>query len=192
LVKKKIDSPYKNPLLLVKLNPGEEIELTAITDINNENYHTIYSAVSAISFYKEENSNKFVFKLESRGQILEKKILLISIININKMFNYFLTLINNKELEEITEGIIQIDDDSLSNEIDDLEALSQLLVYYLHKHNNILTASGKLKHPLSKTLIFKFKIENIKKGNIINIIKECVNDINTIYKKIQNAIELKL
>ena len=48
LGEKKIESPFDQPLLLLKLQPEEkeqEIEMSAITDINDENYHTIYGCL---------------------------------------------------------------------------------------------------------------------------------------------------
>ena len=182
----KIESPYINPLLLLKLNPGEEIEFSAITDINNENKHTNYSAVNVADYDSiDETFNNFIFKLESRGQLSEKQILLMSVKYIQRMLNYFLKLIIKKtELKNIIEGHFTILDNQ--NEIYDLHTLEGLILNGLHTHKNIIFAECKLLHPLSDTMIFNFKLKN---DNIINIITEIINSLNLLFNNIYSEIE---
>jgi DNA-directed RNA polymerase subunit L len=182
----KIESPYINPLLLLKLNPGEEIEFSAITDINNENKHTNYSAVNVVNYDSIDKSpNNFIFELESRGPLSEKQILLMSIKYIQRMLDYFLKLIIKKtELKNIIEGQFTILDNQ--NEIYDLHTLEGLILNGLHTHKNIIFADCKLLHPLSDTMIFNFRLKN---DNIINIITEIINSLNLLFDNIYSKIE---
>jgi DNA-directed RNA polymerase subunit L len=183
----KIDSPYEDPLLLLILKPEQEIEFTAITDIGTENKHTSYSAISVAS-YEEINENEFIFNIESRGQISEKKILIISMKNIQRMLTYFISIILKKtELLELTEGKFNII--NTNNEIDDLHTLGSLIESYLHNHDDVSYAAYNLPHPLSDTIIFDFKIKN---NNIIKILDEIVNNIIKKYDLIKNEIEKKI
>lgn len=182
----KINSPYEDPLLLLKLNPGEEIELSAVTDIGNENKHTNYTAVN-IAIYKciDKSPNNFIFELESTGQIPEIRILLISIKYILEMLDYFLKLIIKKiELKNLDEGQFTILDNQ--NEIYDLHTLEGLILNGLHTHKNVISASCNLLHPLSDTMIFDFKL---REGNIISIINEIIDNLNLVYNNMYSEIE---
>lgn len=182
----KIDSLYEDPLLLLKLNPGEEIEFSTITDINNENKHTNYSAVNIVNYVcVDQSANNFIFTLESIGQLSEIKILLISIKYILEMLDYFLKLIIKKtELKDLDEGQFTILDNQ--NEIYDLHTLEGLILNGLHTHKNVLSASCNLLHPLSDTMIFNFKL---KEGNIISIINEIIDNLNLLFNNIYSEIE---
>ena len=187
--KKKIESPYVEPILITKLTPNAEIEFSVITDINDENKHTIYSPVSITSYKSINNlSNDFIFVLESRGQLTEKKILLITIEYILNMLNIFSNLIINKnELNNILNGEFTIIDNK--NEIYDLHALGSLIVYELQNHKSVNFASYKLLHLLSDTITFEFKIKN---NNIINIINESIKKLTVLFTKISSEFNLHL
>jgi len=192
LGEKKIVTPFKEPILILKLIPGGEIDFSAITDINIENNHTIYSAV-VTNYYKQNNPGDYIYTLESRGQISEKKILLIGIENIIEMLDYFLKLLIKKtELQNIYEGEFTIIDSK--NEIYDLHSLGSLIVDQLQNNKKINSASYHLLHPLSDTIIFNFKMVTnaSKKENIINIIEETINNLNILFKNFSKEINLHL
>jgi DNA-directed RNA polymerase subunit L len=192
LGEKKIDSPFDQPLLLLKLQPEgkeQEIELSAITDINDENKHTIYSCVGLVGYTMVDNiEDEFIFSMQSRGQISEKQLLLISIEKIKKILDYFLSLvIKNKELNNVTDGSFNIINNN--NIIDDLHTLGCLVVTELNKNDNVQVSTYNLTHLLSDTIIFKFIL---KKGNIINIIKESIEKIKKTFDNIKIEIENKI
>ena len=78
---KKIPSPYKIPIQLVKLQPNQTITFSVITTIGIEQQNSIYSVVAGC-FYKEVNENEYNFIIESRGGMTEKRIIHIALINI--------------------------------------------------------------------------------------------------------------
>ena len=190
---KKIESPYKNPILIVKLHPMKEIELTAISAINNNNTSAVYSALGIIG-YDKINDKEFIINLRSNGQIPEKQILLITIKNIKKMLDYFLTLIiDNKELKEslnIIQGEFTIINSD--NKIDDLRSLGSLIVCELHNHSNIQMALYGLPNPMSNEIFFKYKLNEKTKTNIIIIIQDVIKKNHKILDSISLEINKKL
>ena len=70
---KNIDSIYNNPVLICKLKPGEEIELSCVINKSIPLEHTRYSLVG-ISCYEQISENEFIFKFENRDQIKNKEI----------------------------------------------------------------------------------------------------------------------
>ena len=80
---KQINSPYKNNIQLVKLQPDQEIVFSAITTLGTEQENAIFSHVS-IATYKEITPTEFIFILESRGQLSEIRSLKVAIINIQR------------------------------------------------------------------------------------------------------------
>jgi hypothetical protein len=91
---KTIPSPYATPIQLLKLQENQEIILSVITEIGIEQTNANFSPVSIVAFENfEDNDNKYIFKLESRGQITEQRILIVAIINIERKMNKLLNLI---------------------------------------------------------------------------------------------------
>jgi DNA-directed RNA polymerase alpha subunit len=70
---KEIKSPYPNPVIIIKLQPQQKIKLTANSVIGIEKEDGKFSCVSICAF-NQITDNKFLFFLESRGQLDEKEI----------------------------------------------------------------------------------------------------------------------
>ena len=182
---KLIPSPYKNNILLVKLQPKQEISFSAITTLGIEEENSIYSPVCIVS-YKEINDNEFNFILESRGQITEKRILIVSIINIHKKLKNLKKMINDNNL--INKNI-ENDDKKLEGTIEihnEDHTLGNLIARGLQQHKNILFAGYNLPHPLSKIIIFHYKIKS--NTNIIDIFIDVINYYNELFEDIKNQI----
>ena len=175
---KHIASPYKNNIQLVKLQGNQEITFTAITDIGTEYNNTIYSAVSIVT-YKQININDFNFILESRGQITEKRILLVAIYNIEKKMHNFLKLFKNNNIE-ITdlEGTIEINNQT--------HTLGNLITHGLQLHKDVNTASYNLPHPLIEKILLHY---SIKKNNIKSIMEDVINYYLKLFEKIKVEFE---
>jgi DNA-directed RNA polymerase subunit L len=180
---KKIDTPYKKPLLILELHPNSEIEFSVITSINNHNYHSIFNAVNVAYFYENNKKGNYTFGLESSGQLTEIEILLISITNIKKMLELFLSLVldNNNITDDINEISFEISHDKIY----DLISLNQLIVTEIMKNTEIVFIKANLKHPLSNISIFNIEV---KKGNIINIIKTSIDNILKVYDNLKKEI----
>lgn len=173
---KQIQNPYKNDCLLVKLQPNQEISLSALTVLGTEKKDTIFSAVSIVA-YKQENDNEFNFTLESTGQITEKRILQVALINIERNIKNFLNIFledlkKNDDSEQ--EGLIIINNED--------HTLGNLISRGMQQHSKVKFAGYSLPHPLANKVHFHYELE--KDGNI----KKIINDVVEYYSKIFNTI----
>ena len=185
-----IDNPYKNPIPLVKLQGHQEISFSAVTQIGTEQTDAMFSAVS-IAVYKQINDNEFDLILESRGQIKEKRILIVALLNlINRLNNFIKILFENKKHDidlpnntqtiinnDILEGMIMVNEED--------HTLGNLIARGLQKHKKIDFASYNLPHPLDKKVIFHYKLNS---GNIKSVMKDVVDYYNELFTKIKDDI----
>jgi len=171
---KKIESPYKNPIPLVKLQANQTSTFSVITSLGIEQQHSMYSVVS-VCYYKEINENEYNFVIESRGRLTEKKIIHIGIVNIiNKLKNVIKNLPdkidNNKQKGEI----ILIKEDS---------TLGNLLSYGLQKHKDIKFAGFNIPHPLDDKVKIQYELNNNK---ILDILKDVIDYYIEVFEKLDD------
>lgn len=173
---KQINSPYKIPIPLVKLQPNQEIAFSAITNVGTESNFAMYSAVNVVG-YKEISPSEYDFFVESKGQITEKRVIKVAIINIIRRIENFIKLLNeNKTPDDKLEGqiIVNNEDNTLGN----------LIARGLQLHPKVEFAGYNLPHPLAKKVIFHYKIK--PKSNIKEIMNEVVNYYIEIYTLISD------
>jgi DNA-directed RNA polymerase subunit L len=174
---KQISNPYPTPIQLVKLQPTQNINFTAVTSIGIEKENSIYSPVS-ICVYEEKKENEFRFIIESKGQITEKVILHRAIINLNKniesILNQFIENLDNNELS----GQIEIKNED--------HTIGNLITHGLQNHKNVTFASYHLPHPLEKRVIIEYKL---KLGKFKDVLKEVINEYIELYNKLDKLIE---
>ena len=188
---KQIENPYKNPVPLVKLQPLQEISFSAITQIGIEENDTLFSPVS-ITTYVRKSDTDFNMILESRGQITEKRILEVAIINIIRRLNNFIKTLFEEKKETLTDlqnTKLNIATDTLQGLIlinNEDHTLGNLITRGLQKHNKINYGSYDLPHPLEKKVIFKYVLK--EKGDIKKIFKEVVDYYIVIFTNIKNGI----
>ncbi len=193
---KQIQSPYKNPIPIVKLQPGQEIVFSAITKLGTE-YEDAMFNVACIAAYKEVNPEEFDFFVESRGQIDEKRIIYVAMINIERRIRYFLKLIledkiNDNTLDKIDKNKTNItsDDTKIEGEIivhNEDHTLGNLIARGLQLHPKVAFAGYNLPHPLAKKVNFHYKLE--KPGDIKKIITEVVEYYSEIFAQIKKGFE---
>lgn len=173
---KKVKSFYKNPILIVRLKPGEEFEFSAKADKGIALNHSRYSVVG-MCCYEMVNENEFIFKLEPRGQLSLSEILSRAC----KIIRYRIELILNKikKIKFTSENHGKI---ILNNED---HTFGNLIARGLQDHKNIEFAGYKLDH----LLIRDVTIEYVTNGG--KTINEILNDVLTGYLKIYSEIEDK-
>jgi DNA-directed RNA polymerase subunit L len=178
---KQLVSPYKNECLIIKLQPGQEIALSAITSLGTEKKDPIYSAVKIVT-YKQINDNEFDFTLESRGQITEKQILLIALINIERniknFLNVFLEEVNKETDNSEEEGLIIVNNED--------HTLGNLISRGMQRHAKVKFAGYNLPHPLANKVHFHYQLE--KEGNIKKIMTEVIEYYSEIFSNISKSI----
>jgi len=179
---KQIQTPYKNECPIVKLQPGQEILLSAITKLGTEKEDSMYSAVSIVS-YKQITENEFDFTLESRGQITEKRILQVALINIEKNIRKFLEIF----LEDLSKGIDISEDEGLIIVNNEDHTLGNLISRGMQQHKQIKFAGYSLPHPLSKKVHFHYHLE--KDGNIKQVMEDVVNYYSELFGAISKSVD---
>lgn len=171
---KKINSPYKNNIPIIKLQPKQKIKMTAITTLGIEKKSSIFSPVSIITINKNSETN-YDLILESRGQLNEKKILEYAIINILDILDNFMKMIpENKGME----GILVINDSD--------HTLGNLLSIGLQKHSAVSFAGYNMKHPLDDTVNLHY---NLNSGNLKKVLKDVINYYNKLFNNLKKNIE---
>ena len=180
---KKIDCPYPVPIPLVKLQPEQSITFSAITSLGIEKTSAIFSAVS-VCYYIEKTSNEYQFIIESKGQLDEKRIIDVAIINIlNKLENI------GKNVSSV------VDDSKLEGEIiliNEDNTMGNLLSYGLQKHKDIKFAGYNIPHLLVDKAIIHYELKSKKQIN--DVFNDVIEDTIKIFKKIQSlnkSIKLK-
>jgi DNA-directed RNA polymerase subunit L len=180
-----IKSPYKNNIQIVKLQPGQEITFTVITSIGTESSDTIYSAVS-IATYIQNDPNNFDFIFESRGQLTEKRILIVAIINIIRRIKNFYKILKENKNSQSSEN--SLDEFKGTIEINNEDhTLGNLITRGLQEHKDVLSAGYNLPHPLIKKVIFNYSIK--KDSNIKSIMKDVVDYYCELFEKIKKNFE---
>lgn len=173
---KKIDSFYKNPILLIKLKTNEEFQFSAKSDKGIAMNHSKYSIVG-VCCYEILNDNKYLFKIEPRGQINIYDILDRCCKIIKFRLNLILEKVMNTKFSNENHGKI-----ILGNED---HTYGGILAKGLQDHKNIEFAGYRMDH----LLIRDVTIEYITNGG--KSINEIIKDVISHYIKLFEVIHLK-
>lgn len=171
---KLIKSPYPNGIILVKLQPGQGIELTVKTRLGLEKEDAKYSPVSVCA-YNELEDNKFKFFLESRGLYNEKDLLKLGcvliirkLLKIGKMFPD----------SELLEGEINIPKEDYT--------VGNLLSHGLYKLSEVSYATFMKKHILDNEIIIKYGLK--KEMNIKKLVERVINDYKLLFENLERSL----
>ena len=182
---KQIASPYKVPIPLARLQPMQEIAFSATTNIGTEYENAMYGAV-CIAVYKEVNEHEYIWNIESRGQITEKRILIVALINIDRQLKNFMKSIKEQKSDKIdennVEGVIIVNNED--------HTLGNLISRGMQMHKSILFAGYNLTHPRVKKVHFHYKHE--KGANIIKIIEDVVDYYLELFTNIKSQVDKNL
>ena len=180
---KQIASPYKIPIPLVKLQAKQEIIFSAITNIGTEAINSMYSAVCVVGYKQKDDNSEckdLDFFLESRGQLKEKRILQVALINIERKLKSFLKVISESTNDEHTdEGIISVNNED--------HTLGNLISRGMQLHKDISFAGYNMPHPLANKFNLHYKIKNDKK-KIFDIIEDVVKYYSEIFDDIKKGV----
>ena len=177
---KNIKSPYPVPIPLIKLQPTQTINFSAITVLGTEKENSIYSPVT-VCYYNEINPNEFKFILESRGQISEQRIIEVALINI----------INS--LENLTK-MIPLEQNSHNGEIiinNENNTIGNILSYGLQNHKNVKFAGYNIPHLLENKVIIHYELVNdqIKLKKVFDDVIIYLIEIFKILLKLNDKID---
>jgi len=215
---KPIQSPYIQPLLIIKLKPGEEFISTLTSTLNIGLKYANYMP-NAVCSYVEESEHSYRFNLESLKQLTEKEIIIRACHLIIIKLNNFLNIFTNKIKEYSSEKII--DDFNLDNKQEIKQSDSETTtdsairntsddVLEQHRVKGMITIENeshtfgnllsKLLQDHPSILFAGYKIEHLlikeltlgykTDGNdIIIILEDIINKAKDIFDQIKNKVE---
>jgi len=182
---KEIKSPYKTPILLLKLNDNQEFECTCQSNLGlnlEELYESpaIYDPVAACA-YEQVSENKFILKYESKQQFSEIDIFRRALSCIIMRLEYLDNLIKEKvKVANEREGVLNIPNEDMT--------LGGILGYVLQSHKNIQFAADHQPEITQRELNIRYKCDK----NITDIFSECMKVLITSIKSIAKQLKLDL
>jgi len=172
---KEIKSLYPNPVILVKLQPNQHINLSAKTRLSNEKEDGKFSPVSVCAF-NQIKEDDFKFFLESRGLYSEKDILLSACYQIRRKLKRIEKLFPETEMEE---GEIKIPKEDFT--------AGNLIAHGLFQLDEVNYATFMRRHPLDNEIIIKFGLK--KSHNMKKLISKVVSNYKVIYGNLEKEFE---
>jgi len=181
---KQIPSPYKRPLLLVKLRKGQELKCTCVSSLNIGKNDGIYNAAMGYHYNENDNaSNKYELVLNGTRQIDELEILKRCCnILINKTHKLEKLIIVNLEKEDNSEilnrGLLKIQEENAT--------LGNLISYYLQDNKNMEFSGFQVPFLYLNEILIRYRTDG---KDIKDIIKKTFNQIRDIFNHIHKELE---
>ena len=171
---KEVKSPYVNPVIIIKLQQNQRIKLTAKSILGIEKENATFSQVSVCA-YNEIDPNKFLFFIESRGQIDEYELLKRGCNIIKRKLDKLSKVFPDINMKQ---GEIKIPQNK--------HTMGNLISHGLSLQEDTNYATYYQKHSLDNEIFIKF---GFKKE--INV-KKIINSVCDYYNKLFSELENKL
>lgn len=166
-----IKSPYPNPIILIKLQPGQKIKLTAKSKLGIEKEDAKYSPVSVCA-YNQLTDNKFLFFIESRGQLPEKEIIKRACYHIIRKLNRLKKIFPQVNLKD---GEIKIPKEK--------HTMGNLISHGLELLPDTIYSTYYQKHSLDNEVFIKFGFN--KEQDVKKLVDKVCDKYQNIYKMIE-------
>jgi len=183
---KEIKSPYKKPLLIVKLNDKEEFECTcdARLGLNLEEEFddpAIYEPVAGCA-YEQVEENHFILGFESKQQFPEREILRRALSCLIIRFEYLNNMVKEKIVnpEDEKEGMLQIPNEDMT--------LGGILGYMLQVHPDVEFAGDH--QPIISQRVIQLRYKT--KTNIVSVFNDCIDTLISSIKSIAKQLKINL
>jgi hypothetical protein len=178
-----ISSPYKKPLLLVKLKKGHELKCTCISSLNIGKNDGIYNGSMAYHYYDEDKPNNFELEIFSNRQIDELELLRRSCkIIINKCSKLEQLIISNLEKEEnvevLNKGLLKLQNENAT--------LGTLISYYLQDQKGIEYGGFNIPFLYLNEILIRYRTDG---KDIKDIMKKTFTQIKGIFTHIEKEIK---
>jgi DNA-directed RNA polymerase subunit L len=173
----------KNPLLLIQLRIGEEFECSLKGVLAVGEYNSIFNASSC--YYDEIAEDKFIFNIESNGQITEYNILIKGCDIIIEKLKIIKENINNQQYKNIN-----MENNSLILELLNEDHTCGGPINYILQNMKEVIYSGITKpNFMEKNLILKLKVE--KSSDLYKILNKAIDEGIILYEEFKRKfIEL--
>lgn len=168
----------KNPLLLIQLRIGEEFECSLKGVLAVGEYNSIFNASSC--YYDEITEDKFIFNIESSGQLTEYSILIKGCEIIVEKLKIIKENINNQQYKNIV-----MENNSLILELLNEDYTCGGPINYLLQNMKDVIYSGITKpNFMEKNLILKVKTE--KSSDLFNVLNKAIDESILLYEEFKN------
>ena len=168
----------KNPLLLIQLRIGEEFECSLKGVLAIGEYNSIFNASSC--YYDEIAEDKFIFNIESSGQITEYNILIKGCDIIVEKLKIIKENINNQQYKNIN-----MENNSLILELINEDYTCGGPINYLLQNMKEVIYSGITKpNFMEKNLLLKVKTE--KSSDPFKVINKSIDESISLYEEFKN------
>jgi DNA-directed RNA polymerase subunit L len=182
---------YSTPLLLVQLQPGQELSCSMTADLNIAMSNAIYRPCS-LCHAVELDKNTFDFTLMSKRQVSERdmfmracEIIKVKAIHARQIFHENISKYTNNEENTHTDDVtshFRIGKIMIEGE---QHTMGNLLARYIQDHPDIINGGYKVGHPNVNNCEIGYE----SKKNILDIIDDVTNQIVAIYDNIHDQIE---
>jgi DNA-directed RNA polymerase subunit L len=214
------ESPYKKPLLIIKLKPGEDFVCTATSTLNI-GLHGPNFMPNSVCVFGEPTADKqyYMFNIESLKQLTEKELMIRSCAIIDDKLNHFLNIIPSKIIEYKIDNTgdqynledKQNDDTKDSTDSDSITRETSENVLEIHHIKGVIEIENESHtfgnlltrfiqdHPAILYAAYKIDHPLIKKlsigyktdgTDIVTVIKESINDAKNVFAKIRKHLEM--
>lgn len=168
----------KNPLLLIQLRIGEEFECSLKGVLAVGEYNSIFNASSC--YYDEIDENKFIFNIESSGQITEYNILIKGCEIIVEKLKIIKENINNQQYKNIN-----MENNSLILELINEDYTCGGPINYLLQNMKEVIFSGITKpNFMEKNLLLKIKTD--KSTDPFKVLNKAIDESISLYEEFKN------
>ena len=178
----KINNSYKysekNPILLIQLRIGEEFECSMKGVLAVGEFNSIFNASSC--YYDEITEDKFIFNIESSGQITEYNILIKGCEILIEKLKIIKENINNQQYKNLI-----MENNSLILELINEDYTCGGPINYLLQNMKEVIFSGITKpNFMEKNLILKIKTE--KSTEPFKALNKAIDDSISLYEEFKN------
>jgi len=165
----------KNPLLLIQLRIGEEFECSLKGVLAVGEYNSIFNASSC--YYDEIADDKFIFNIESNGQITEYNILIKGCDIIIEKLRIIKENINNQQYKNIN-----MENNSIILELLNEDHTCGGPINYMLQNMKEVIYSGITKpNFMEKNLILKLRVE--KSADLYKIFNKAIDECIILYEE---------
>ena len=180
---KQIPSPYKRPILLIKLRKGQELKCTCVSSLNIGKNDGIYNASMAYHYYEAEEPTKFELEIFSNRQLDELELIKRSCdILINKCKKLENLVISNLEKEEsdevLNKGLLKFQNENAT--------LGGIISYYLQDQKGIEYGGFNIPFLYLNEILIRYRTDG---KDIKGIMTKTFEQIIDIFTHIQKELK---
>lgn len=179
---KQINSPYKKPLLLIKLKKSQEVKFTCVASLNIGKNDGIFNSSMAYHYYDNAESNKYELEIVSTRQVGEIELLKracnILVDKCNRLEQLIISNLIKEESEDIlNKGLLKIQNENAT--------LGTIISYYLQDQKHIEYAGYNTPFLYLNEILIRYRTDG---KDIKDILKKTFNQIRDIFTHIGKEV----